>query len=198
MDESASDEDLMLRYRGGDADAFALLYERHKGALYRYFVRQTRPGAVAEELFQDVWTNVIRARERYEVRARFSTWLYSLAHNRLVDHYRRNAAAVPLAQDDDPNDPILDRLPDDDIREPDNELERRRLAQRLLQALETLPETQREVFLLREESGLSLEEIASVTGINLEAAKSRLRYALAKLRRELAAEAEPRRARIQD
>jgi len=198
MSKSDSDEDLMLRYRAGDAAAFTVLYERHKGALFRYFTRQTGKSAVAEELFQDVWTNVIRARERYEVRAKFSTWLYSLAHNRLVDHYRRNASGVPLAYDDDPDEPLLEQVADAEFREPDNELERRRLGKRLLQALDTLPAAQREVFLLREEGDLSLEEIAAVTGINLEAAKSRLRYALMKLRRELTAETETRRARIQD
>jgi RNA polymerase sigma-70 factor, ECF subfamily len=197
MDESESDEDLMLRYRAGDARAFATLYERHKGPLFRYFSRLARPPAVVEELFQDVWTNVICSRERYEIRAKFSTWLYRLAHNRLVDHYRRVSAGVPLA-DNDAADSILDQVAEDAIREPDSELERRRLGKRLMQALDTLPDAQREVFLLREESGLSLEEIAAVIGIDLEAAKSRLRYALAKLRRALASEANTNRARVQD
>lgn len=191
MDEAVSDpipdEELMLRYRDGDARAFETLYSRHKGPLYRYFLRLARPAAVAEELFQDVWTNLIRARERYEVRAKFSTWLYRLAHNRLVDHYRRGAAAVPLV-DDDPDDPLVEQVADDEMHEPDSEFERRRLAQRLVELLGTLPEVQREAFLLREESGLSLEEIAAVTGVNAETAKSRLRYALAKLRRDLGAE----------
>jgi RNA polymerase sigma-70 factor, ECF subfamily len=196
MDEP--DEALMLRYRDGDVAAFAVLYERHKDSLYRYFLRQTRPTAVAEELFQDVWMNVIRARASYEVRAKFSTWLYRLAHNRLVDHYRRTSTGVPLVHDDDPDDPILEQVADAALHEPDNELERRRLARRLLQALEALPDAQREIFLLREESGMSLEEIAAVLDIKLEAAKSRLRYALAKLRRALASETESNRARLRD
>ena len=182
----------MLRYRDGDARAFEALYARHKGALYRYFLRQTG-SAIGEELFQDVWMNVIRTRERYEARAKFSTWLYRLAHNRLIDHYRRTAARVPVSYDSDTNETLLESVPDQPFREPDSELERRRLAQRLLAALAALPEAQREVFLLREEGGLSLEEIAAVTDSNLEAAKSRLRYALAKLRLELASVFEPRR-----
>src|SRR5574338_347856 len=107
MSEPASDEALMLRYRDGDANAFAALYERYKGPLYRYFMRLAHPPAVAEELFQDVWTNVIRTREHYEVRAKFSTWLFRLAHNRLVDHYRRTSSGIPIVEDD-PDDPILD------------------------------------------------------------------------------------------
>ena len=177
----------MQRYRDGDVRAFELLYARHKGPLYRYFVRQA--GAIAaEELFQDVWMNLIRARVRYEARAKFTTWLYRLAHNRLIDHYRRTHAALPLSYSDDPEESLLDNLPDAPMYEPDRALDRGRLAQRLVRALEQLPEAQREAFLLREEGGLSLDEIAAATEVNLETAKSRLRYALAKLRAALKAD----------
>ncbi|MFL6651684.1 MAG: RNA polymerase sigma factor [Sulfurifustaceae bacterium] len=190
MDDSASDEDLMLRYRGGDVRAFETLYRRHNGPLYRYFLRMVRPPAVAEELFQDVWTSIVRARAEYEVRAKFATWLYRVAHNRLIDHYRRVGAGMPLSYGDDPDD-ALETIPDAEFREPANELERRRLAQRIVELVAELPEAQREIFLLREEGGLSLEEIAAATGVPAETAKSRLRYALAKLRRALADQMEP-------
>ncbi len=176
----------MLRYRDGEVDAFTSLYERHKGPLFRYLLRQCRQAAVAEELFQDIWMNLIRARERYEVRAKFKTYLYSLAHNRVIDHYRRQSTGVPLSYDDDPDDPLIDRLPAQDQTEPQNVAEAREQARRLMSALEALPEAQREAFLLREETGMSLEEIAAVTGVNMETAKSRLRYAVAKLRHALA------------
>jgi RNA polymerase sigma-70 factor (ECF subfamily) len=188
MTNSPTDEELMLRYRDGDARAFELLYERHKGPLFRYVGRLARPPAVAEELFQDIWMNVIKARTSYEVRAKFSTWLYRLAHNRVVDLYRRSASSVPLAFDNDPDEPLYERVADESFREPENELERRRLARRLQEVLQTLPEIQREAFLLRQEAELSLEEIAEVTGVNMETAKSRVRYALAKLRQLLAPE----------
>ena len=179
----ATDEELMLRYRDGDARAFEVLYVRHKGPVYRYILRQCGVAATAEELFQDVWMNLIKARERYEVHAKFTTWLYTLAHNRVVDYYRRQAAGLPISYDDDPDDePLIEKVPDSEQKQPDNEFERRRQAQQLLELLKQLPEAQREAFLLREESGLSLEEIAEVTGVNAETAKSRLRYALAKLR----------------
>jgi len=179
----ATDEELMSRYRDGDALAFETLYARHKGPVYRYLLRQCGVAALAEELFQDVWMNLIKARGRYEVRAKFTTWLYTLAHHRVIDHYRRQAAGVPISYDDDPDDtPLVEQVADSETKQPDNELERRRQAQQLLALLCTLPEAQREAFLLREESGLSLEEIAAVTSVNTETAKSRLRYALAKLR----------------
>ncbi|MBI3546093.1 MAG: RNA polymerase sigma factor [Gammaproteobacteria bacterium] len=191
--DQAADEDLMNRYRDGDARAFELLYARHKGPLYRYLLRQCGVAALAEELFQDVWMKLINARSRYAARAKFTTYLYHLAHNRLIDHYRRTQTGVPISYDafdkhedqNDADESFIEQIADVDTREPDNELDRRRLAQRLLTHITALPEAQREAFLLRAESGLSLEEIATVTGVNAETAKSRLRYALSKLRQSL-------------
>jgi RNA polymerase sigma-70 factor (ECF subfamily) len=182
MSDSRSDEALMLEYAAGNARAFEVLYGRHKGPLFRYLLRQCRLSAVAEELFQDVWMNLIRARARYEPRAKFSTYLYSLAHNRLIDHYRQQGRGVPISYDDDPDDPMIDRLPATAGTQPDRQVDLARQAGQLLRLIEGLPEAQREALLLREEAGLSLEEIAAATGVNMETAKSRLRYAVAKLR----------------
>lgn len=169
----------MERYRDGDAAAFDALYARHRGPLYRFILRQCRAPAEADELFQDVWMNLVRARERYRREAKFTTYLYHVAHNRLIDHYRRKPALIPVSLDneDDPVDP-----PAPASASPERQVELRRQTSRLLAALEALPQPQREVFLLREEGGLTVPEIAEVTGVDLEAAKSRLRYAIAKLR----------------
>ncbi len=177
----------MLRYRDGDADAFAVLYTRHKGPLYRYFARQCRNRAVAEELFQDVWMKLIHARERYEVRAKFTTYLFHLAHNRLIDYYRRQANSIPMSFGED-DCPALDTLAVDERQIPENRVASQEQAGRLLDLIDCLPEAQREAFLLREELGLSLEEIAEATGVGRETAKSRLRYAVASLRRGLRGE----------
>src|SRR5437762_10763275 len=88
---ATSDEDLMLAYGAGDAASFDALYARHKGGVYRYLLRQLRNAGTADELFQDVWMNAIRVRASYVPTARFTTWLYTLAHNRLVDHWRSNS-----------------------------------------------------------------------------------------------------------
>ena len=109
MSNAIPDEELMSRYRFGDAGAFEVLYKRHKGPLYRYLLRQCGAAAQAEELFQDVWFKVIRARERYEARAKFTTYLYHLAHNRLIDHYRRARTGVPISYNDDPDEPLLEQ-----------------------------------------------------------------------------------------
>src|SRR2546429_3296055 len=84
---ATSDEDLMLAYAAGDAAAFDALYARHKGGVYRYLLRQCRQGVAVDELFQDVWMNLIRARRSYTPSAEFATYLYPLAHNRVIDHY---------------------------------------------------------------------------------------------------------------
>lgn len=177
----------MLAYRDGDAGAFDRLYARHKGPVYRYLRRHAHDQA--DELAQDVWMRVIHARAGYDVRARFTTWLYTIAHNRLMDHFRARtrSAARTVAPDDPDDDPdaCLEDQPHPDPP-PDRLLERREAAARILAALQVLPDAQREAFVLQQEGGLSVEEIAAVTGVSRETAKSRLRYALAKLRAALA------------
>lgn len=185
MNRSTPDEDLMCRYREGDPRAFEVLYARHRLPLYRYLLRQCRIEAVAADLFQDVWASVIRAAERYEAKAAFTTWLYRIAHNRLIDYYRRQKTGVPISYDDDPDDPLIEQVPDDEGYEPENEFDLHRRARKLVELLAGLPEAQREAFLLRVESGLSFEQIAEVTGVNPETAKSRVRYAIEKLRQAL-------------
>ena len=104
-DAEDTDEALMLAYGAGRAGAFDVLYARHKGGVYRYLLRHCRNAGLADELFQDVWMNAIRARATYAPTARFTTWLYTLAHNRLVDHWRANGQAKFVSIDADPEDP---------------------------------------------------------------------------------------------
>jgi RNA polymerase sigma-70 factor (ECF subfamily) len=183
MHGDAPDEALMLAYRAGDAAAFDALYARHKGGVFRYLRRQSGNAAVAEELFQDVWMRLIDARGRYEPQAKFTTWLYTIAHNRLMDHFRAAGRAVLVSYDDEddpPPEPVAD------TPRPEETLARKQDAGRLLAAIDALPVAQREAFLLQQEGDMSVEEIAAATGVNRETAKSRLRYALAKLRAALA------------
>ncbi len=182
----SDDEDaqLMLAYANGEMRAFETLYARHRGALYRYLMRHARDGEIANDLFQEVWSRVIVNRARYEPRAKFRTFLFTLAHNCFIDHCRRVKARPGGANVDDADD--ADLLAVDAATLPEAQLEREESTRRYRAALASLPQEQRDVYLLHEESDLSLEEIARVTGVGAETAKSRLRYAVGKLKAALA------------
>ena len=174
----------MLRYRDGDVNAFETLYRRHKDPVYRYLLRLCRHRDTAEDIFQEVWGKIVRARESYRPTAKFTTFLYRVAHNCFIDHVRRNkrhAGNAPL----DPEDHS------DPGETPEAATERTLARERLEAALLELPDEQRDAFLLHEEGGLTIDQIAAVTDCNRETAKSRLRYAVNKLR--AAIEEPPRR-----
>lgn len=180
MPAERTDEDLMLAYGADDGVAFEQLYARHRGGLFRFLQRQVHDQALAEELFQDIWQRVIQARTRYRPDARFSTWLYQIAHNRLGDHWRA-AKHRPAAPED--AELRIEREPDPQT--PERQLSTFEERRRLQLALAELPDDQREVVLLRLEQELSLDVIGQITGVGRETVKSRLRYAMDKLRARL-------------
>jgi RNA polymerase sigma-70 factor (ECF subfamily) len=176
------DDELMKRYARGDMRAFESLYRRHKTPLYRYLVRQARNPETANDLFQETWSKVVTSRDRYEPRAQFRTFLFRIAHNCFVDHCRRASVRNESSGGEDGWERML---PGSEQDQPDTRAEQAQLTARYRAALSTLPAEQRDVFLLYE-SGLSLDEVASVTAVGAETAKSRLRYAVSKLRAVLA------------
>jgi RNA polymerase sigma-70 factor, ECF subfamily len=173
------DEVLMQRYQRGSEHAFRILYERHRSPLLRFVKRLAPDGGQGEEIAQETWMAVITGRERFVPRARFVTYLYSIAHRRTVDRWRRSGRSPELGTEG------LDSLTGPTQYEPDNQANNAALRADLLVAIDALPLPQREAFLLRAESGLSIDEIAAVTGANRETAKSRLRFALSRLRSAL-------------
>jgi RNA polymerase sigma factor (sigma-70 family) len=175
-----TDETLMLAWAGGDASAFESLYARHRLPLFRFLLGQLHDRPLAEELHQDVWQKVIAARAGWRPEAAFSTWLYRIAHNRLNDHWRAQRHRPPAPADADLRTAGL-ADPDD----PERAAGRDQSRQQILQALAELPEEQREAVVLRLQQELSLEEIGRITGVGRETVKSRLRYALDKLRARL-------------
>lgn len=190
-----ADAELMLRYAAGDARAFDQLYARHKGPLYRYLLRLCHDRAVADDLFQDVWDRVIRHRKRYRAKAKFATFLYRIAHNCAVDQFRLRAR-----RHDDQTEPVdtAETLSAPASQRPDRQLADSQFREAFQLALDALPAEQRAVFLLYEESGLGLEEIGEITGVGTETAKSRLRYAVAKLRKALGSMADYSNADLRD
>jgi RNA polymerase sigma-70 factor (ECF subfamily) len=165
----------MLRYQDGDVSAFETLYRRHNDPLYRYLLRLCRHRDTAEDIFQDVWGKIVKARASYRPTAKFTTFLYRVAHNCFIDHVRRNKRHANSAQ-------LQAELYPHPGEPPETQTERSLAKERLSKALNDLPDEQRDAFLLHEEAGLNLDQIASVTGSNRETAKSRLRYAVKKLR----------------
>lgn len=179
MSFEQTDEALMVSYSQGDAVAFAELYERHRGGLYRFVRRQIASQALADELYQDIWMKLVAARQSYAPKAKFTTFLYRLARNHLTDFYRGQArrAGMSLVSDASPDSVIDGKTPT-----PDQSLVREQTVQRIGAILAEMPEAQRSVFLMRQEAGLTINEIASAMDEGMETVKSRLRYALAKLR----------------
>ena len=171
------DEFLMEAYARGDVLAFERLYRRHRGPLYRYIIRLVGDEATANDLYQGCWEKIIRARERYRPSAPFKAWMYRIAHNHVMDHFRRNRPSEPAAED---------RLRDPGPG-PEEKLAKMQQDQSLAEAVSRLPGEQREALLLRLEAGLGLSDIAEVTGVNPETAKSRLRYAVRKLKASMKA-----------
>jgi len=176
-----SDEQLIQLFDKGNIKAFDSLYARYKQAIYHYFLRQVHSKSIADELHQDVWLNIIKSPSRFNHNASFKTWLYKVAHNRLIDHYRHNSKqALSLVQSTS-SDQNSEKEAIVATDRPDESLHEHQLKQALLQAVASLPEEQKEVFLLHEKSGLTLREIAQVTDSSFESTKSRLRYAVKKL-----------------
>jgi RNA polymerase sigma-70 factor (ECF subfamily) len=168
------DEALMSRYAHGDVRAFETLYQRYEMRVWRYLYRSVCNHATADELLQEVWFAVIRSAATYVSTARFTTWLFTLAHHQLVDRYRKSRGPH--------SDEGLEEIAADPVDEPSRRAESGQHANALIAAVEQLPEEQRHAFLLHAEGEMTLEEIAVATGANYETVKSRLRYARTRLR----------------
>ena len=167
-----SDEKLMQQYAAGDMSAFENLYERYRGPLYRYIQQRVSDQATANDLYQGSWEKLIKARKRYNTAAPFRAWLFRIAHNHLVDHYRASRHTEPL----DPEQMAASGADPTDI------LDHEHREMRFRDALRDLPDEQKNTLLLKIEAGLGLEEIGKITGVERETVKRRLRYATAKLK----------------
>lgn len=170
-----SDEQLMLAYAGGDVQAFRHLYGQHKDPLWRFFLRRGMDAECAEELVQEVWQRVITSAHHYQPSARFTTWLYQIARNLLADQHRKAHRRFTLVGTEP------DALEEPSQAYPHSLTEQARLASRLKHCLGKLPALQLDVFLLKEEAGLSMEQVAKIMSCGVEACKSRWRYAVASL-----------------
>ena len=201
-----ADEDLMLAYAAGDASAFTRLYDRHERAVHRFFRRQAVAANEADDLLQNTWMAVVRNAGGYAPDAKFTTWLYTIARSKLVDHWRATRRHMALAPDaaNDPDDVeehgasiLLERIAADESARPDMQAMSRQYANAFIAAVEALPAPQREAFLLHVEGDVSIEAMAAITSVGIETAKSRLRYAMKRLRFACAEWLQPRSSNIQ-
>jgi RNA polymerase sigma-70 factor, ECF subfamily len=201
LDGARSDEDLMLAFRDGDAAAFEQLVSRHKRGLYNFLLRSVHDRSRSEEMLQEVFLRVIRAKDRYQRTARFTTWIYTIARNLCVDESRRQKfrRTIPLeakrrGRGGDDGQSILDVTEAQQVAI-DAESEAPKVRERVAVAIDSLPDDQREVFMMRQFGGLSFKQIGEAVGAPENTVKSRMRYALEKLRSDLS-DIDPRAAAI--
>jgi RNA polymerase sigma factor (sigma-70 family) len=187
MDSDAADDGELLRaHVAGDPGAFGRLYDRYDRPCFLYIRRLLGPAHAdaAEDLHQETWISVARNATAFDpARSGFAAWLFTIARNKVFDHFRRQKVTVLAAVHDDAAMQVADPG-----QSPLEQVQSRELAQEIVAAVEALPLEQRGVFVMFAHSGLSLEEIAQITGATFETVKSRLRYARAKLREALSGE----------
>ena len=179
MTNNLSDEQLILRYSKGELRSFEQIYERHKGALFRYCLRNFRQRALAEECFQEIWLKIIKHRERYQPKSLFTTYLYRIAQNTVIDFYRKDKKRSNDCEFDE-------QLVNSQTANHDElQIERQQIKSQVMELrkqISQLPFEQRNTLLLKLNSDLSLDEIARILDCGKETVKSRLRYATGKLR----------------
>jgi RNA polymerase sigma-70 factor (ECF subfamily) len=180
----------MIRFQRGDRAAFTLLVRKHQTALYNFALRQLRSAALAEEVVQDAFVRVVNSAAEFKHEARFSTWLYTIARNLCIDQARKNALRRHPSLDepmraDGAEGPTLGDQTADGRANVERAAGATEIRERVLAAIETLPEEQREVFLMREVSNLPFKEIAEIVGASENTVKSRMRYALERLQAAL-------------
>ena len=190
MANDEADEVLLQAYRAGDVRAFERLVARYEKPIWNFLRRFVADAATAEDLLQEVFLRVVKSADEWRGAAKFSTWLYTIARNLTVDQSRRavhrNAASLdgPAHAGSDSTATLHDRLPSPD-RRADDLASDRETKRRIDEAVATLPAEQREVFLMREVMEMPFAEIATAVGASEPTVKSRMRYALEKLRAAL-------------
>jgi RNA polymerase sigma-70 factor (ECF subfamily) len=181
-----SDEALMGQYRRGEVRAFEVLLRRHRRPVFNFVLRYVRDPALAEDLLQETFLRVIKGADSYEVQSKFTTWLYTIARNLCVDASRRakhrRAQSLDAPLDAEEGGATLLDVTRDGRAAVDRTVIGKQLGERIQGAVEELVEEQREVFVMREVLNLSFKEIADIVGVSENTVKSRMRYALEKLR----------------
>ena len=185
-----SDESLMLRYQQGDRAAFSQLVRRHQTPLFNFALRQVRTPQVAEDVVQETFVRVVQNAADFKHEARFTTWVYTITRNLCIDHLRKKALrkhpSLDESRGEEGDGPTLGEQTADPRASVEREATGTELKERIARAVDTLPDEQREVFLMRELANLPFKEIAEITNVPENTVKSRMRYALERLQEALA------------
>lgn len=184
--QDPTDESLMQSFARGDMNSFEQLYDRHEIGVWRFVFRSVQNNAITDDLAQELWFSVARSAASYEPTAKFKTWLFTMARNRVIDHVRTHKNHASIDAENEAGESMFSELAAESRLGPMRQVSSREQAKALLDAIEQLPEDQREAFLLQAEGDMSVEEIAAAIGVTFETAKSRLRYARNKLKALLA------------
>lgn len=189
IDPHVTDEALMIRFQQGDRAAFAALVKKHKSPLFNFALRQLRAKTTAEDVVQETFVRVVQNAADFKHEARFTTWLYTIARNLCIDQLRKGALrkhpSLDSRQSQDEGGPTLGEQTADSRANVERDATAGELRLRIASAVETLPDDQREVFLMREVANLPFKEIADITGVPENTVKSRMRYALERLQAAL-------------
>jgi RNA polymerase sigma-70 factor, ECF subfamily len=188
--DPTTDESLMIRFQSGDRAAFTVLVRRHQGPLFNFALRYLRSSPVAEEVVQDAFVRVVQNAAEFKHEARFSTWLYTIARNLCIDQTRKRALRRHPSLDEprkaeERDGPTLGEQTADGKASVERAVVSLEIRERVAEAIDALPEEQREVFLMREVSNLPFKEIAEIVGVSENTVKSRMRYALERLQEAL-------------
>jgi RNA polymerase sigma-70 factor (ECF subfamily) len=190
--DARTDEELMLAYKGGQVAAYRVLVERHHAPLYRFCLRALKSPEAAADAAQEIFLRVVKNAPSWEQKAKFTTWLYTMARNFCIDEARKakfrktDSLNEPVGKDADGGDERIDRVASE-VPQQDRLVDNGKLRRVLDAAIAELPDEQREVFLLREQGGLQFKDIADLTGVGENTVKSRMRYALGALQKRLSA-----------
>jgi RNA polymerase sigma factor (sigma-70 family) len=183
MNKMISDYDLILRFIKGEQSCFEKLIHRHKNKVFAYISLYIRDQALAEDIFQDTFLKVIQSVKsgKYSDNGKFISWVMRIAHNLIIDHFRRIKQMNTISNDNYESDLFNSKSFAEDNVEDD--MIKRQIQKDVRKMISHLPDDQREVVILRHYAGLSFKEIADITDVSINTALGRMRYALINMRR---------------